>query len=65
MANKTAGAPAVGAGFGATGAEEKKAHSVLLLARSLGIMRLCAGVSPGVELFLGCFGAVYWNDSFP
>lgn len=23
------------------------------------------GLSPDIEFFLGCFGAVYWNDSFP
>lgn len=65
VANKTAGAPVGGAGFEATGTEDRR-H-----VQSCWGDTLCVGVwvgggsSPGVELFLGCFGAVYWKDSFP
>lgn len=64
-ANRTAGAAAGGAGFGATGAEDRRHIQSCCLHTLWGLSRLCVGVSPAVELFLGCFGAVYWNDSFP
>lgn len=59
VANNTAGAPGGGAGLGvADGGKQTYSDSDPDLIPA-------ALVLPGLELFLGCLGAVYWNDSFP
>lgn len=66
MANNTAGAPAGGEGFRATGAGKgQKTHCMNTYSNSWRLNVCVLRVSPAVEFFLGCFGAVYWNESFP
>lgn len=65
MANNTAGAPGDGAGFCAAVNGQKTYSDILIFSPHGGCDVSVLRVSPDVELFLGCFGAVYWNDSFP
>lgn len=64
MAINIAGAPGGGAGFWLAGAVSgQKSHSGIMIISPHGVSVLWD--SPDKELFLGCLGAVYWNDSFP
>lgn len=69
VANNTAGAPGGGAAFWEAGAANgrelclvESPHHCLNLKSLVSPLRW---FSPVLELFLGCLGAVYWNDSFP
>lgn len=63
VAKRTAGAAAGGAGLGATGAGDRGHRQCCCSHAPWRPWAQQVGVSPGVELFRGCFGAVYWKDS--